>query len=345
MGGHEHTPEAKAAGIHFSTLDLELARSPQRVGEIRDALGEKGRASMAWGATVQLLWPFFYANAIAAGIIALMRGARFKGRALRIARWMAWGACIAGICDFAENLIVILMLNGTYGSPIPEIKFVLTIMKFGLLVLALLYLLGAVGWTFRSGIMKHPLARIQEIKFKKVYTALFVSVLLVSIALMSMGQGGLAAKKDADGKSYDIVAFELAHTPAQAQHMVDTWGEDGIVTAKRNTTLDYLYLVLYSTLIAMGVLAIGSAGRFTGLMGILTVLLAYAQWIAALLDAVENTCLMFSLSAPAVSPWPEIAYYCASVKFGIIGMGVVFILALLPCVLQSEDNNNALLSQ
>jgi len=336
MGGHQHTPEAVAAGVHFSTLDLELAASPERVAEILDALGEKGRESMAWGATVQMIWPFFYANALAAGIVALYRGARFKGKALAFARTMAWGAWLAGAADFIENPLIILMLNGTFASPLPEIKYVITIVKFGSLLIALTYLLIAVGWNFKAGVLRHPLCRINAGAFPKTYTALFAAMLLIAVLLGALAKPA-ANQADANGKTYDVVAFEFAKTPAKAQHMLDTWGADGIAAVKINSMVDFIFMPVYSTLIAMGILALASGAGFTGLMAFIAITLAWAQWLAALCDATENAALLAILYGSAASPWPEIAYWCASVKFGIIFAGVFFILGLLPCAVRLKD--------
>jgi len=58
----------------------------------------------------------------------------------------------------------------------------------------------------------------------------------------------------------------------------------------------------------------------------LGVVLAWGQWLAAILDAVENLGLTLILFASVVSPWPEIARWCATLKFALILLGLVYAL-------------------
>jgi hypothetical protein len=47
-------------------------------------------------------------------------------------------------------------------------------------------------------------------------------------------------------------------------------------------------------------------------------------WLAALLDAVENMALTILLIGPVVAPWPQMAHWCATVKFSLIFIGLVY---------------------
>jgi hypothetical protein len=55
--------------------------------------------------------------------------------------------------------------------------------------------------------------------------------------------------------------------------------------------------------------------------------LGWAQFSAAVLDAIENFALINLAFDSQREFWPIIARWCALVKFGIVGTGLVYILA------------------
>jgi hypothetical protein len=52
--------------------------------------------------------------------------------------------------------------------------------------------------------------------------------------------------------------------------------------------------------------------------------LAWGQWLAAALDAAENTALIILLLRATVDPWPRIAWWCAAPKFGLVAAGLLY---------------------
>jgi hypothetical protein len=138
-----------------------------------------------------------------------------------------------------------------------------------------------------------------------------------------------SAKENAAGESFDVIAFELAGTPAQMAKILDTWGEDGIADARLQTRLDFLFLIYYGNAVALGVM-IAQRRRESTALASLGGPLAWGAWIAALLDVVENVFLLRVLDGHLESPNPEIAYWCALVKFILLGLGIAyFLLGLL----------------
>jgi hypothetical protein len=59
----------------------------------------------------------------------------------------------------------------------------------------------------------------------------------------------------------------------------------------------------------------------------LGIYLAWGQWIAALLDGLENTSLFIILLQAPAYPWPQIAQIAAIIKFTLIILGLVYVLA------------------
>jgi hypothetical protein len=48
--------------------------------------------------------------------------------------------------------------------------------------------------------------------------------------------------------------------------------------------------------------------------------------VAALLDAVENAALLTMLVNGVTSPWPQISFASATIKFGLVILGLAFVL-------------------
>jgi hypothetical protein len=164
--------------------------------------------------------------------------------------------------------------------------------------------------------MRHPLQALPE--------GQRVQVFLLSLALT----GTLAAVLNWTlmGERYGIVALELAGNEQKAREIVDSWTTSGVRDrAFINVHLDFAFLVAYSTTIAsaciwaVGVLhARGWPGTVAGVM------LAWGQWLAALLDAWENVALLKMLRGPVTRPWPRIAFWSATLKFFLVAVGLAY---------------------
>ena len=56
-------------------------------------------------------------------------------------------------------------------------------------------------------------------------------------------------------------------------------------------------------------------------------LLAWGLWLAAISDATENLALITELLGSNTAPWPQIAQICATIKFGLILVGILYVVA------------------
>lgn len=123
----------------------------------------------------------------------------------------------------------------------------------------------------------------------------------------------------------NIVAFELAKTTVAAEQIINEWGTEGVQKATTSIYLDFVFILLYCTSIMLGCHV---AAQYAGLKKLISVasIFAIAICIAGLLDVVENLCMLKTLSAPSLST-TAIAFYAAAIKFSIVGISLVFILA------------------
>ena len=167
--------------------------------------------------------------------------------------------------------------------------------------------------------MTHPLASLASGQRLQVFVPLLVATLALTILFRFIGPD-----------KPTIVDFELAGSVPNAQAIVNAWNETDRIRAGFSLGLDYLYMPVYSTAIALacvlaaGVLAAGvlksKAWHALGL------LLAWGLWIAALSDAIENVALFTELLGGPAAPWPQIAQLCATIKFGLILAGLLYVI-------------------
>jgi hypothetical protein len=123
-----------------------------------------------------------------------------------------------------------------------------------------------------------------------------------------------------------IVSFELAGTPAAAAAIMASWSPPVKMRAAFSLGIDYLFLVVYALFISLACRqsaeAISSSSRFFHGTGLL---LAWAQFPAGALDAVENTLLWQVLQGSTAVYPAAAARWCAILKFALVGMGLGYV--------------------
>ena len=169
----------------------------------------------------------------------------------------------------------------------------------------------------------HPLARIPSNRRGVVFVVLLLATLLIMATFQVT-----SSEMSTPAAPQAIVSFELAGTVVQAQAIIDSWGTLARLQAAFGLGLDYLYMPVYSTTIALACVWVADGLRrrsaFASAVG---VALAWGLWLAALLDATENAALLTMLLAGVASPWPQVASWCAAVKFALILAGIGYALA------------------
>ncbi len=160
--------------------------------------------------------------------------------------------------------------------------------------------------------MRHPLEAISPDKRARVFLPLLIATLLITFAFRFIGPA-----------QPNIVDFELAGSVNKATDIITAWTPLERIHAGFSLGFDYLYMPIYSTTIALacvwasGVITLG-AWRSIGVM------LAWGLWLAALFDAIENLALLGNLFGTPIDPYPQIAATCATLKFGLILLGLLY---------------------
>lgn len=123
--------------------------------------------------------------------------------------------------------------------------------------------------------------------------------------------------------SYSIIDFEVAFTAEKAGEIVKTWGPDLQRAARESLLIDFAYLVAYALFMSSLTLLVTRSCK--GTLQRIGSKIAVMPWIAALLDAVENVCLLYTLGAQS-GVIIFLAGVCALIKFVLVGIVCGFII-------------------
>ena len=128
---------------------LELAGSETEAREIVEAWSDAETADMAFLQGVDELHPFAYGLLLATAVV--WAGRRLRGRAARWAPSVAWMVVGAALFDLLENVGMIVMIRGDVEGPIPMVTTAFAVVKFALLVTAIIYVLAGSISRLRGG--------------------------------------------------------------------------------------------------------------------------------------------------------------------------------------------------
>ena len=165
--------------------------------------------------------------------------------------------------------------------------------------------------------MRHPLESVPQ-EFRKRFFFIFLTLTVILFAVFRVLDKPLKTSYAPSG----IVSFELAGSPQNAAHIVYSWSEEAWLYASFGLGIDYLFMPLYAFALAFGTLL--AAGRHTGWLKSLGAVAGYGAFAAAVFDAVENYALFQILSGAFESSYPSIAAVCATVKFALLLLGLLY---------------------
>ena len=122
----------------------------------------------------------------------------------------------------------------------------------------------------------------------------------------------------------NIVAFELAGTVEAASKIISDWSSQQIERVRISIYLDFVFILAYCSAFMFACRASSnySGVQFFSKTGKQLVVLI---WIAGLCDAAENIAMLKTLREISQTP-VSVAFYTATVKFGILLLALVFIL-------------------
>jgi hypothetical protein len=156
--------------------------------------------------------------------------------------------------------------------------------------------------------------------------AIFVVLTVLDVRMMNTGGPG-------------IVGFEVAGTEDRAAEILADWGSDGIDAAKASLWIDYAYIVAYGTFLVLASLATRDLALQRGWrrMAAWGVAVAPFAAAAAAFDAIEDVGLLLAVDQHGGALAPRLAQVCASLKFALLAVTIVYLLTGL--VLRLRERN------
>lgn len=167
--------------------------------------------------------------------------------------------------------------------------------------------------------MTHPFKTMSKTTRARLFWTVLILNFVTQAALVYTGR-----YLQTDAAPAGIVSYEFAGDAATANAIIASW-EENRGHAWANLLIDFPFMVFYSCSIAIACIWAGEVleARRWRIHG-LSVILAWLQWGAALLDAIENAGLIAFMSGGAQDPWPMVVWACAAIKFALVGLGLLY---------------------
>lgn len=164
-----------------------------------------------------------------------------------------------------------------------------------------------------------------NLRSKKLTWALLAATFATMLAMRAF-DGYLTNETCENG----IISFELAKTLDCSQAILDSWDSRAKMAASMSMGLDYLFLLVYSSTMALLLFRASEFFKKNMLLHQMGRILIWAVFTAAFFDGIENFALIKLLLGNVAQSWVTIAYAFAVVKFVLIGAAMLY---LLPCLL------------
>jgi hypothetical protein len=129
---------------------------------------------------------------------------------------------------------------------------------------------------------------------------------------------------------YGVIEFEFAWTSEQINRIFKAWGSEGKKKEAYVTYIDFIFIPCYSLFMAGCILLV--TRKLEGKIQKIGLYMTIMPFIAGIFDVIENINLLLMLTDDSFvwSLSPFIASLCATIKFSLIFIAIIFfILALI----------------
>jgi len=168
--------------------------------------------------------------------------------------------------------------------------------------------------------VRHPYQKLQP---KRLWLYYFIVLVLTGLSGAYLAAGGLILGTDA--APLGIISYELCGTVDGCRAILDSWNDEARVAARNNLIWDFPFLLLYSSTLALGVVGMGRRmHKLRWRMARFAPAMAWAAWIAAVLDSIENIALWTMLASGPGVVSAGLAWICAAIKFLLLGVAIPY---------------------
>jgi hypothetical protein len=134
-----------------------------------------------------------------------------------------------------------------------------------------------------------------------------------------------------------IINLEFAGTIGNASSVYNSWGETLIDTAIANIFLDFIFIICYVCFLFTA--CFNLAWKAEGIVRKIGKWLSTGMILAAILDVFENILMLRTLTGHFSKEVVAATFIFASVKFILVGLGVLFIIFCLIFGLHKKQEN------
>jgi hypothetical protein len=125
----------------YGIVSFELAFTPARAEQIITSWSQAAQLRASFIQGLDFLFPLVYSAALGLGCLLSASVLSTRGKLFAsLGGILAWGLILAAACDYIENVALITELFGRVQSPYPEVAGVCAVIKFTIILLAILYI-------------------------------------------------------------------------------------------------------------------------------------------------------------------------------------------------------------
>jgi hypothetical protein len=125
-----------------------------------------------------------------------------------------------------------------------------------------------------------------------------------------------------------VLSFEFVGSRRHAAQILAEWGAGGRDLARLSLWIDFVFMLSYGTFFTLAAIATREFASKHGrrLLSVAGVVAPIFATSAALFDAMENVALLLILGGRGGSIAPAFATTCASLKFTLITLAIVYVI-------------------
>lgn len=171
--------------------------------------------------------------------------------------------------------------------------------------------------------MWHPLLTFSPTALGWLFVVLLIGTVVLFLRLETLGR-----RLKTSAAPLGIVSLDMSLSSRESESIIASWDDEAREDARRHLCLDFFFIPIYTT--ALAILGLMSSRWFAekGLMGMssLSMWLAWGQWVAGLFDFAGTSTLLRILQMYPDIPdrLPGLAGWCARVKFFLILAALLF---------------------
>ena len=160
---------------------------------------------------------------------------------------------------------------------------------------------------------------------------LSVSAICTFIMLLVMRWQGAALIATTSKKG--IVDLEFASTKERLHEVLLHWD---LSVVKMNIWLDFLFIVCYVLFLSIASEACAEKWPVKTMPAQIGIIFARLAYAAGVFDIAENLLMLQSVGGNYTDASLQLTFYCASIKFLIIGLIIIYLIASLPFIIRKK---------